>query len=407
MISAPPVGAPARRPTRDQREATRRPRILLAVTVDQSLRLLDGFPHHLAERGWEVHVVSSPGPRLARLELDRTLDVHPLTMSRHVAPVQDAAALVRWVRLLAEVKPDVVCVGTPKAGLLGGLAGLLTRVPQRLFLLRGLRSETLAGPAGRLVALGERLSASCAHQVICVSPSLRSAAVRSGVVRDGAAVVLGSGSSNGVCADATPVPPSRRRELRRGTFAEPDRFTLGYVGRVTRDKGLDTLAAALARLSASGVRGNCLVVGGDDSDDSPALRAALDESGWSVAHTGALDDALPRLATVDALCLPSRREGFPNVVLEAAILGIPTIGSDATGVVDAIVDEVTGLVVATDDPVALAEAISTLERDPARCARLGGRARQRAVEEFARPRVWERHERFFRALLHTDEGGRR
>jgi glycosyltransferase involved in cell wall biosynthesis len=307
------------------------------------------------------------------------------------------------VLLLTKVQPDLVCIGTPKAGLLGGLAALISRVPRRLLLLRGLRSEGMEGLASRFVTFAERVSAACANSVVCVSPSLQSAAVRSGVVREGASVVLGSGSSNGVSEDIIPTISLQRQELRSSTFEQPDCFTLGYVGRVTRDKGLDTLAAALGLLSAAGIVGNCLVIGGDDSKDGPGLRAALDSSGWSLVHTGALTDALPLLGMVDALCLPSRREGFPNVVLEAAMLGIATIGSDATGVVDAVVHEVTGLVFPIEDDVALADAISSLERDPARCSRLGARARLRAAEEFARPRVWERQEHFFRNLLEPTE----
>ena len=119
-----------------------KPRIVLGVTVDLSLRLMAGFPQYLAERGWDVHVVSSPGARLDALAGVDGVTVHALTMAREPSPVSDLRSLIAWMRLLRRLRPDVVSVGTPKAGLLGGIAARLTRVPGRVYMLRGLRLET-------------------------------------------------------------------------------------------------------------------------------------------------------------------------------------------------------------------------------------------------------------------------
>ena len=172
--------------------------ILLAVTSDVSLSLMAGFPAYLVSQGWDVHVVSAPGPKLQPLaELDG-VSVHALEMRRDPAPLHDLRSLMSWIRLLRKVRPDVMSVGTPKAGLLGSLAGLLTRVPARVYLLRGLRYETTAG-LKRTILLGlERLSAACSHKVVAVSESLRKTAVADGVSPAHKMVVIGSGSSNGV-----------------------------------------------------------------------------------------------------------------------------------------------------------------------------------------------------------------
>ena len=371
------------------------PSVVLAVTADKSLRLLNGFPRHLADLGWDVHVVSSPGPLSTKLAEEPGVVVHGLPMSREIALAPDLLALARWAAVLVRVRPDLVLLGTPKAGLLGGLTALVLRVPHRVFMLRGLRSEGTSGFRRRLVVLGERASAACAHHVLCVSESLRVAAVRASVLPPGRGTVLGAGSSNGVSVSAEPPTREERVRLRRTSFAAPEDFTLCYSGRVTHSKGLVALAQALSALAARGVAGNLLVVGGDDTASAPELRSALDRSGWAVTHVGQLDDPLAEMAKADVLCLPSLyREGLPNVVLEAAALGIPAIGSDATGMVDAIVDGVTGIIVPAGDEVALADAIEALRDDPARAERLGRSARQRVTEEFARPEVWARYTGF-------------
>lgn len=384
--------------TRSDSEAGRRS-IVLGVTADESVHLLRGFPEYLASRGWLVHLVSSPGPLSQGMRDRRDVQVHSIEMERRISPVKDLLALISWIHLLYRLKPDVLYVGTPKAGLLGGLAGVVARTPVRIYLLRGLRAEGLSYPWSTLVTSLERVSVWCAHQVVCVSNSLRTAARDAKVLAAGMGVVLGEGSSNGVFTDVRPLSMPERVTGRSRYFTDPARFTVGFVGRVTRDKGLDTLAEALRRLTQGGLTGNCLIIGGDDSRDGPQLRAALDGSGWSICHLGHVADVTSALAVLDVLCLPSRREGFPNVVLEAAVLAVPCVGSDATGVVDAIVDGVTGLSVSTGDVRALAEALAVLASRPGWTLDLGRAARDRAVTKFAREQVWAVQASFLTASL--------
>lgn len=375
--------------------------VVLGVTADKSVGLLRGFPAYLAANGWSVHVVSSSGPLSDELSREPGVEVHRIEMERGLSPTRDLSALVAWVRLLSRLRPDVSYVGTPKAGLLSALAGVVARVPSRVYLLRGLRAEGLRFPQARVLNLLERLAVRCVDEVVCVSPSLRRAARDARVLRAKEGIVLGAGSSNGVRTDLQPPTPSERLSQRTRYFACPDQFTLGFVGRVTRDKGIDTLAAALLRLTQVGLTGNCLVVGGDDSREGSALRAALDGSGWSVRHLDQVADVVPALTSLDVLCLPSRREGFPNVVLEAAMVGVPCVGSQATGMVDAIVHNGTGLTVPIDDDSALAQALARLMRNSDEVRRLGLAARRRAMSYFGREQVWATHADFLASLPGT------
>ena len=183
-------------------------RIVLGTTADVSLDLMRGFPSYLADQGWIVHVVSNGGPRLTALACDTRIRVHALPMARNPHPLSDAIALRRWIRLLRNIRPDAVAVGTPKAGLLSMVAGAYMRVSCRVYILRGLRLETVSRLGSGPLRAAERFAMACSHVVLAVSPSLKTRVVNLRLCSPEKIVVLGSGSSNGVDVDlfSGPVP---------------------------------------------------------------------------------------------------------------------------------------------------------------------------------------------------------
>ncbi|WP_375423648.1 glycosyltransferase family 4 protein [uncultured Friedmanniella sp.] len=360
------------------------------MSADVSLGLLQGYPAHLVERGWDVHVVSSPGRRLAELGGEPGVTVHALAMERDPSPLRDLVSLLRWVGLLWRLRPDTVYVGTPKAGLLGTLAAVLVGVAHRVYILRGLRFETTQGLTRQLLVILERLTAAGAHVVVAVSPSLRDRALESGIGTDEKVRVLGRGSSNGVDTthfDRGRVSEEQRRRLAADLGLDPDRPVVGFVGRLGADKGLHDLAAAHHQLEDDGVPHQLLVVGPVE-DGGAALRAFGDRPD-ALVRTGAVPDTAPYYALMDVLVLPTRREGFPNVVLEASASSVPVITTDATGAVDSVVDGQTGQIVPVGDPAALADAVATLLADPAAGRRMGRQGRELVLASFERTRFWD------------------
>ena len=364
-------------------------RVLIGVTSDLSLSLMRGLPQYLASRGWDVHVVSSPGPGLDALRGEQGLTVHALRMAREPSPLADARALLSWISLLRRVRPDAISVGTPKAGLLGGLAARWTRVPWRIYHLRGLRLETTTGVRRSILAILERTAMASSNMVISVSASLRQRVVDLGLVDGSRIRVLGHGSSNGVELPARPPSTEERAAARQRLGLEPQPPVVGFVGRLTPDKGLDVLAAARALLAERGVDHQLLIVGGVDEQADPAILDALRSVGRPPIETGQVPDARSFYAAMDLLCLPTLREGFPNVVLEAAAAGIPAVTTDATGAVDSVVDGATGLIAAVGDPGSLADRLQELLEATAGARRaMGQAARERAGRDFSRDQVW-------------------
>lgn len=354
-------------------------RILIGVTADVSVGLLCGLPQRLAADGWEVHVASSPGERLETLGAEQGVTVHSLPMAREIDIVRDVCGLREWIRLIRRLRPDVVFVGTPKAGLLGITAARLLGVRTRVYHLRGLRLETAAGTTRRVLTIMERLTIRLATTTLAVSPSLRKRVVSLGLASDARVTVLGHGSSNGIDVD-------RFRPGNAGARVEgliPDVPVIGFVGRLNHDKGLDVLAAACRVLDDERVEYQLLIVGGIDGaelGEFSSLRRAP-------VVLGAVADTSMYYPLMRALCLPTLREGFPNVVLEAGATGIAVVTTDATGAVDSVIPERTGLMVPAGDARQLAGALQRVIEDPRLAEGLGAAARDFVVENFRRDLV--------------------
>ncbi|QIK71385.1 glycosyltransferase family 4 protein [Propioniciclava coleopterorum] len=369
------------RPARNARS------VVYATTIGFSaFTLLRGQLAWLREQGWDVTLVASPDDLAQAAARREGVAFHPLAMRRDPAPVADLAALAAWVRFLAAARPAVVNVGTPKAGLLGILAAWLTGVPRRVYLVRGLRLEGASGPLAAALACAERLCGLLATDVVAVSPSLGRELLRRRLVSPGKLWTIGDGSSNGidVAAVQARIAGVDRDALRRELGLRPDDFVVGFVGRVTRDKGIHTLLDAFASAELT-PRARLLVVGPTEEEGFETGFAAL---GDRLARVPWTDDVWGHLPALDVLSLPTLREGFGTVVLEAAAAGIPAIVTTATGAVDTVVDQETGLLMGVGDAAALVRHINALADDPEGAGRLGRAARERARERFAQERIW-------------------
>jgi glycosyltransferase involved in cell wall biosynthesis len=287
---------------------------------------------------------------------------------------------------------------TPKAGLLGNLAACLLRVPHRVYTLRGLKLEGTRGVKRRLLLWSERVAAWCAHVVLCNSESLRAAARSLGIANENKLHLLGDGSSNGVnCLRFFPGASGVRQE--RG-IDDAD-LVVGFVGRLTRDKGIPELLIAFEEMLRAEPRCRLLLVGWfDRAEDALDLRWREHIAGHPrICHTGFVMDTAPYYRAMDLLVLPTRREGFPNVALEAAACGLAVITTEATGACDAVLPEVTGLLIPPGIPEAIADAALSLLRDGRRRKRFGHAARAWVVERYTRERVLRLAVEFYMGLL--------
>jgi glycosyltransferase involved in cell wall biosynthesis len=360
--------------------------ILVGVTSPQTCLVLPSRLRALRTAGFRVSVVSAPGQLLDETAQAAGADAFAIPMKRGIAPLSDVVATFRLLRLIRRLRPDLVEFSTPKAGLLGTVAARFYGVPARIYFLRGLKLEGTHGIRRRVLLAAERVAAAFAHVVLCNSKSLRGAALAQNIGSDEKLVVLGDGSSNGVDVERfSPGPSSIRAEL---GIPETSRV-LAFVGRFTLDKGLPELIEAFSTILKSAPDVYLLLVGWFDAaeDELDAGIRQRIESHPRIICTGLVEDPAPYYRAMDVLILPTWREGFPNVALEAAASGVPVITTHCTGARDAVVPEVTGLVVPPGYPEAISEAVLSLLRNPERRARMGKAARGWVAEHYVDRRV--------------------
>ena len=319
-------------------------------------------------------------------------------MQRGIAPFADLVSLYRLWRLIGECRPDIVEFSTPKAGLLGTLAAWLRGVPRRVYMLRGLKLQTTSGFKRRILLATERLAARCAHVVLCNSESLRAETLALRVAPVSKLHLLGEGSSNGVDIDRFSPGPSTVRERLGIPRSVP---VIGFSGRLTRDKGLPELCEAFDLILCAEPSTRLLLVGWFDvSEDAldPGLRARILHHP-NIYCTGFVPDTAPYYRAMDLLVLPTWREGFPNVVLEAAATGIPVVTTESTGARDSVLPEITGLIIPPGYPEAIYEAVTKLIRDPKRRRRMGQSARVWILEHYVESRVVGLTVDYYKSLL--------
>jgi glycosyltransferase involved in cell wall biosynthesis len=340
----------------------------------------------LRDAGYEPILVSSPGEQLQRIGRDARVRYAPIPVRREISPLHDLLSLWRYYRLIQKVRPTLTDVGTPKAGLLGGVAAWVSGVPCRIYTLFGLRLETTTGLKRILLSITERIACACAHRVICVSPSLRQRAIDLKLVSADKTVVLGSGSVRGIDVkrfSPDVIQAAQKEELAQRLGISADAPVIGFVGRLTRDKGIRELLTAFSQLRVKWPALRLLLVGDlEDGDPLEAIVWQQMETDSGIVRVGFVTDTTPYYALMDVLALPTYREGLGYVPLEAQACGIPVVTTSATGAVDSVVDGVTGFQVPVGNCEALADRIDQLLSDPELRSRMGQRGRERVVREF-------------------------
>jgi glycosyltransferase involved in cell wall biosynthesis len=384
----------------------------VGVTSAQTCLVLTGRLRALHLTGFRVVLVASPGALLTRTAEVEGVGAHPLAMSRGIAPLSDLRSLLNLCFCLIRQRPAVTDFSTPKAGLLGNLAAWALRVPHRVYTLRGLKLESSKGWKRRLLLASERTAASCAHVVLCNSVSLRNEARVLKIAPEHKLHLLGEGSSNGVdtkrfSPESEANHPSAGQTLRRQLGIQAGDSVLGFVGRLTADKGIPELLVAFDAILRAEPHCWLLLVGWfDASEDAlhPRWRAHI-AAHARIRHVGFVDDTAPYYRAMDLLILPTHREGFPNVVLEAASSGVAVITTESTGARDAVVPEVTGILIPPGHPPAIVESALQLIRDPERRLRMGRAARAWVLERYSQALVLALATEFYLNLMRDGKPG--
>jgi glycosyltransferase involved in cell wall biosynthesis len=382
------------------------PRLIHVLTVPESLLFLRGQVRWMKERGYDIDVVTSPGEGIAEFEAAEGVHVHTLSMPRAITPGQDLLTLARLTALLKKLKPDLVHAHTPKGGLLGMLGARAAGVNARIYHLRGLALATATGPKRAVLEAAERTSCAVATRIICNAHSLRAEALDLGLCAPEKIEVPLAGSGNGVDAggrfDPAKLAPGTREAVRAELGLPAGALVVGFVGRLVGDKGVVELAQAWSVLREERPDARLLLVGKFEEKDAVPAAVRADLEGDERVHLLGFvqaKDLARHYAAMDVVALPTYREGFPNVPLEAAAMKLPVVATRVAGCVDAVEDGKTGLLVEAKDAGGLLEALRRYAGDPGLRRAHGDAGRKRVTELFQRERIWEEIERVYQREL--------
>jgi len=318
----------------------------------------------------DITIASSPQPVLAEFEQQYSCKVFPVEITREITLFKDVIAIFKLVKHFRKERYDIVHAHTPKAGLVGMTAALIAGVPNRIYTIHGMPLETMSGMKRIIFRFISKLTSRMATVNIVDSKSLRDLVAKENICSFDNMLMLGEGTACGVDLDRFNInrkDPLIVHQMRQKFNISDDAIVVGYVGRLVPDKGIDMLIEAFDIVTKQADNIYLFLIGGFEQvrneivGEKTRCRIVSNEK---IIHIDRVEEIVPYYFIMDMLVLPSKREGFNYVLIEAAATGLATVTTRATGCVDGVVDGVTGYVVDIGDHKQLADAIISLIRKP-------------------------------------------
>ncbi len=346
---------------------------------------------YFQKKGIEFHVACSQSEHLEQYAKQKQFKAFSVTITRKLNPIRDFVSLISLIKYIKKNKIDIVIGHTPKGGLLGMLAAYLSgRIKKRIYFRHGIMYETSTGLKRWLLKEIEKFTGLIATKVICVSPSVLQISNQCKLSHPSKNIILGRGTCNGI--DVVKFSKNNNQSLASELSKKlglAGNYVLGYVGRLVKDKGIVELIDAWKIVNEYNSHVKLLLVGPFEEEDQlplETIRAINTDS--SIVHVGLTNDPIAYYQLMNSFILPSYREGFPTVVLEASAMELPVITTMATGCRDAIIPNQTGLFT-TINADAIASKINYYikHKDIGRIHSLNGRAF--IVENFRQEAIWK------------------
>ena len=366
-------------------------------TIDRSLRLLQGQLRFLGQE-FDVTVIADDSGMLSEVAEREGVRTIGVPMHREINLTADCRSLVNLYKIFRHERPYIVHANTPKASLLSMVAAWAARVSHRIYTVTGLRFETTRSAFRLILKMMERITCLCATKVIPEGDGVKATLLREHITRKPMAKIH-NGNINGIDLehyDRTEQVMARATEIRNGS----DEFTFIFIGRMVRDKGINELVAAFERLNQEIPTTKLLLVGKFEDELDPILPETkqMIEKNPKIEFVGYQNDVRPYLAAADVAVLPSYREGFPNVVIQAGAMGLAQIVTDINGCNEIIIDGRNGVIIPKQNEQALYEAMHKLATDMNLTTQMAASARELVASRYRQQDIWEATLNMYRNL---------
>ena len=369
-------------------------KILRITTVPISLRtLLKGQPKFMSQY-YEVVGVTSSGKEIDDVVKNEDIRVIEVEMTRTISPIKDLVSLWKLYKVIKKEKPFIVHSHTPKAGTLGMIASKLAGVPNRLHTIAGLPLLEATGAKRKLLDTVEKITYACATKIYPNSLGLKDIIIQNRYTKPSKLKVIANGSSNGIDVNhfsIENVSAETTSALREELYINESDIVFVFVGRLVTDKGINELIDAFKKLSKDHQNIKLLLVGTLESELDPLQDSTLNEieNNKNIINVGWQTDVRPYFAISSILTFPSYREGFPNVVMQAGAMGLPSIVTDINGCNEIIKHKINGLIIPPKDENELYLAMLNLVKNPNESKKMANASRKMICDNYQRQVIWE------------------
>lgn len=343
---------------------------------------------------FEVIAISADKERLHKYGKDNGVKTFWVEMTREITPVKDILAVVKLVFYFLKEKPLIVHTHTPKAGVVGMLAAKIAGVPIRLHTVAGLPLLETTGTKRKILEWVEKFTYQLATRIYPNSIGLKEIILDHGFTRENKIKILGKGSSNGI--DTSYFNPgeysiSEGLNLKTKMGVPQNNLIYIFIGRIVSEKGINELIDAFKQLQKIHPDVTLLLVGPLEEHLDPLREESMQEikNNPNIISTGYQNDVRPYLAIADILVFPSYREGFPNVVMQAGAMGLPSIVSNINGCNEIIEEGKNGFIIPVKDKQALFQSMEKLLKDSVLRNNVSGRSREIICNNYDRKEFWK------------------
>lgn len=373
-------------------------KLIRITTVPISLEKLLGEQLRFMNQPFEVTGISADSENLQRVADGFGIKNFHVEMTRAITPLQDFKAIFKLYKFLKKEKPEIVHSHTPKAGLVGMIAAKLAGVPIRLHTVAGLPLMEATGMKRKVLNLVEKITYAFATKVYPNSKGLEDFILEQKFCSRNKLKIIGNGSSNGINTEFFNVnhfSESDKRELKSELNINDEDFVFIFVGRLVKDKGINELVEAFKNLKtlkpSNPQTPKLLLVGPLESELDPLLPKTLQEieTNENIISVGFKQDVRPYFAISDALAFPSYREGFPNVVMQAGTMELPSIVTDINGCNEIIEERENGLIIPAKNTSELQNAMQKIIEDQVLYNHLKQNARPMIESRYSQQTVWK------------------